>query len=138
MSDSLKRGLPRSTRANLVLPLLLVAACANAPAPILPASMPDNPYLKLGGLRARPKASGLLVMGEVRASRSRARPVNAHLHVTGLLADGTPAASSDTTWDTLPVQGSRLASFSALLRTEHPELIKNVSVELRLQPDRRD
>lgn len=137
MSDTLERRLPRFACASLVLPLLLAAACANGPAPVLPASMPDNPYLKLGGLRARPKQSGLLVMGNVLASRSRARPVGAHLHVTGLLADGTPAVSSDTSWDSLPVQGSRLAGFSVLLRTEHPELIKSVSVELRFGPDQR-
>lgn len=135
MTKILKRRLPRSARASLVLPVLLVAACANGPAPALPSSMPNNPYLKLDSLRARPKQSGLLIMGDVLASRSRARPVGAHLHVTGLLADGTPAASSDTNWDTLPVQGSRLAGFSALLRIEHPELIKSVSVELRFGPD---
>jgi hypothetical protein len=122
----------------MLLPLVLLAGCVAGPELKTAFTAPANDYLTVDAVHAYPHKEGLIIFGEVQASRSRTMPVNAHLHITGKFKDGTPPVTSDTRWGTIPVRGSRRASFSALLRTIHPELIDTIAVDLREAPDKRD
>ncbi|MBP9158683.1 MAG: hypothetical protein KBF53_13020 [Sphingobium sp.] len=53
-------------------------------------------------------------------------------------SDGSPPLIADTRWGQLSRRGNRMASFGAVLRTEHPELIDEIKVEYRAMADSAD
>lgn len=130
----------RSTpqKSAMMLLLVLLAGCVARPELKTAFRVPTNDYLNVAALHAYPHKAGLMIFGQVLASRSRTMPFNAHLHITGMFTNGQPPVIVDTSWGTFAVRGSRRASFSALMRTNHPELIDAIAVELREAPDRRD
>jgi hypothetical protein len=125
-------------RCELLLSLTLLAGCVTGPELNTRFVHQPSRYVNVEWLHAYPHKQGLMIVGHLRASRSSSMLINGHLHITGNFVDHGRPVVIDTGWGSFPMRGNRMARFSALLPTLHPELITNVEVEYRLQPDVND
>jgi hypothetical protein len=125
-------------RGKLAGALLLagtLCGCVAGPELKTPFVAHGSDRLTIQWLHAYPDRKGVLIQGHVNGTAPTRAPIPGHLHITAHFSDNSPPLAVDTRWARMPVRGSRIASFSALLRTERPELIDSIHVEYRLSAD---
>lgn len=122
--------------ANRLLPAMALLAAAStgcASAPPLNAQIEalGGERLQILWLHAYPDKMGVRLQGHVRRPARALLPLPGHLHIVGCFADGAPPLIVDSRWTRIPARADRMAPFTALLPTGHPERIERIIVEYR-------
>lgn len=114
--------------------LLITASltgCATGPKVNLPTVATGNDRIQIMWLHTYKDKGGVRVLGHVRRAPQTFGAIGGHLHVVAYFTDGTQPVVADTRWGSLPIRGSRMSPFSALLRTSNPDGIDRIAVEYR-------
>ncbi|MBU0657415.1 MAG: hypothetical protein KJ876_07800 [Alphaproteobacteria bacterium] len=125
-----------AAKISTLLMALAVVGCIAGPELNTPVLAEKSEQLRIMWTHVYPDKRGLLLLGQVRRPALSIGLLGGHLHVVGHLSDGSPPVVVDTRWGSMSKRGSHMASFGALLRSEHPELIDMISVEYRARPEK--
>lgn len=126
-------GVARNVALLGLAGLLVLSGCAAGP-PLAVQAGPSE-QVTFRGVQARLTKRGILVTGTVRRSYSTMGALWGHLHVTAVLADGSPV-SVDTHWSgNLSGRVYRSAGFSALIPTAARDGVRSITVVYRSGSD---
>jgi len=106
---------------------LALSACSTGPRLSAAGASQASDQLAVYRVEAHKVSDGVLVSGMVRRQAGQFGVLTGAIRVTGTDAATQKIVSSDVHWSPMAQRAPQIASFSTLLRTDHPEQLSGIS-----------
>lgn len=106
---------------------IALAACSTGPRLSAAGASQANDQLAVYRVEAHKVSEGVMVSGMVRRPAGQFGVLTGAIRVSGTDAATQKIVSSDVRWSPMAQRAPQVASFSTLLRTDHPEQLSGIS-----------